>query len=62
MGTEPGMGKRADGGSDEGPFLEQSPSTGPEEKFIWMEKRCRGETQEVARGGFWCSRMRQRKR
>lgn len=52
MVTEPGMGKKADGGSDEGPaILEHSPSTGPEEKLIWVEKRCRGEIQDVAREG-----------
>lgn len=50
--TEPGMRRKADGGSDEGPVvLEHSPSTGPEEKLIWMEKRWRGEIQEVAREG-----------
>lgn len=52
MVTEPGMGKKADRGSDEGPaILEHSPSTGPEEKLIWVEKRCRGEIQDVAREG-----------
>lgn len=52
MVTEPGMGKKADGRSDEGPaILEHSPSTGPEEKLIWVEKRCRGEIQDVAREG-----------
>lgn len=51
MVTEPGMRRKADGGSDEGPvILEHSPSTGPEEKLIWMEKRC-GEIREVAREG-----------